>query len=43
MVFCEGHMDARMPVVAFFAAERIDAYTELRFDYGPASEFARPK
>ena len=29
-----------MPSVAFFAAQHIEAYTELRFDYGPSSEFA---
>ena len=39
-VFCEGHMDATMPTVAFFAAKHIEAYTELTFDYGPSSEFA---
>lgn len=39
-VFCDGHMDPTMPTVAFFAAQHIEAYTELRFDYGPSSEFA---
>jgi hypothetical protein len=39
-VFCDSHMDATMPTVALFASKKIEAYTELRFDYGPTSEFA---
>ena len=31
MAFTEGHCDALMPTVAFFASERIDAFTELLF------------
>ena len=34
-VFADGHHDAAMPSVAFFASRRIEAFTELQWDYGP--------
>jgi SET domain-containing protein len=38
MVFCDGHIDPIMPNIALFAQEKIEAFTELCYDYGPERE-----